>query len=102
MTNSLGHRSFPCNDALIPDTFTNAKTVCEVFNVCRDNHSPFTTPLLYDKKTKHIVANESMLILKMINDEFNDDNLAKHPEVDLYPKEQLEEEELQKLNDTLV
>lgn len=39
--------------------------------------------VLWDKKTKRIVNNESSEITKMFNDEFND--IAKHPKVNLYP-----------------
>eukprot|EP00111_Clytia_hemisphaerica_P002185 TCONS_00006133-protein len=98
LPNPLGHGSNECDDALIPDTFTNAKSVREVYNQCGDHSGPFSTPLLYDKETKSIVCNESMLILRMLNDEFNE--YAKHPEIDLYPKEL--DEELQNLNETLV
>jgi glutathionyl-hydroquinone reductase len=39
--------------------------------------------VLWDKKKKTIVNNESSEIIKMFNDEFN--NYAKHPHVNLYP-----------------
>lgn len=39
--------------------------------------------ILWDKKKKTIVNNESAEIIRMFNDEFND--YAKHPEVDLFP-----------------
>jgi glutathionyl-hydroquinone reductase len=38
--------------------------------------------VLWDKKKKTIVNNESSEIIKMFNDEFN--NYAKHPHVNLY------------------
>lgn len=99
MSNSLGHGSFPCDDLLIPDSVTNAKSVREVYNKCGDKNGPFTTPLLYDKKSESIISNESTEILPMINSEFNE--FAKHPEVDLYPDGKLGDE-LQKLNDEIV
>ena len=66
--------------------------------MCGDESGPFSTPLLYDKKTKSIVCNESMLILRMLNDQSND--FAKHHEIDLYPSEP--EGDLKNLNETLV
>jgi len=44
-----------------------------------------TVPTLWDKKRGTIVNNESSEIIRMFNGEFND--WARHPEVDLYPKE---------------
>jgi putative glutathione S-transferase len=66
--------------------------------MCGDEVGPFTTPLLYDKKTKTIVNNESTEILKMLNFEFNE--FAKNPDVDMYPEDI--QKELQELNDSLV
>jgi len=98
MANSLGYGSFKCDDTLIPDELTNAKSVREVYNQCGDDVGPYTTPLLYDKKTKSIVNNESTEILRMLNFQFND--IAKNPDVNLYPEDL--EEELKELNDSLV
>jgi putative glutathione S-transferase len=42
-----------------------------------------TVPVLYDKQLSTIVNNESAEIIRLLNTEFND--LAKHPELDLYP-----------------
>lgn len=98
MANPLGHGSFKCDDTLIPDEITNAKSVRDVYIQCGDEVGPFTTPLLYDKKEKRIVSNESTEILKMLNFEFNE--FSKYPDLDMYPKELADE--LQELNDTLV
>ncbi len=98
--NPLGHGLFPCDDALIPDTVTNCDSVRDIYELCGDTVGPFTTPVLYDKKSKTIVNNESTEILRMLNDNFND--LAKHPEVNLYPEEEEEGERLMQLNDSLV
>lgn len=100
LSNALGHGSYPCDDSLVPDTFTNAASVREVFEQCGDEVGPFTTPLLYDTKTKTIVSNESTEIMRMLNFEFNENGVAEHPEVDLYPTEC--ESELKELNDSLV
>jgi len=96
--NSLGYGSFGCDDVLIPDEITGAKSIREVYNLCGDEVGPFTTPVLYDKKTKTIVNNESTEILKMLDSAFND--FAKKPDFDLHPADI--HDELQKLNDELV
>ncbi|EFA75773.1 hypothetical protein PPL_10828 [Heterostelium album PN500] len=44
----------------------------------------YTVPVLWDTKTSTIVNNESAEILRIFNNQLN--NLAKHPEVDLYPE----------------
>jgi len=98
MSNSLGHGSFECDDALIPDEVTNSDSVRALYNRCGDNDGPYTTPLLFDKKTKTIVSNESTEILRMLNFEFND--IAKFPEVNMYPSEL--QDELQELNDSMI
>lgn len=97
ISNPLGHGSFPCDDALIPDHITNCKSVREVYELDGDFDGPFTTPLLYDKKTKSIVNNESTEILRMLNTEFNE--FAKN-DVDLYPNDL--EDALKALNDELI
>eukprot|EP00746_Dinoflagellata_sp_MGD_P005580 gnl/MRDRNA2_/MRDRNA2_110819_c0_seq1.p1 gnl/MRDRNA2_/MRDRNA2_110819_c0~~gnl/MRDRNA2_/MRDRNA2_110819_c0_seq1.p1 ORF type:complete len:347 (+),score=60.06 gnl/MRDRNA2_/MRDRNA2_110819_c0_seq1:89-1129(+) len=95
LSNSNGYGAFDCDDALIPDTVTNCRSIREVYEHCGDFVGPFTTPVLYDKKENKIVSNESMDILRILNSSFND--LAKHPAVNLYPDEPLAAE-LQKLN----
>lgn len=42
-------------------------------------------PVLWDKKEKTIVNNESSEIMRMFNRSFN--KLAKNPELDLYPSD---------------
>ena len=48
-----------------------------------------TVPALWDKRTGTIVNNESAELIRMFNSEFND--IAKNPELDLYPPELREE-----------
>lgn len=43
----------------------------------------YTVPVLWDKKQKTIVNNESSEIIRMFNTEFQ--QLAKNPQLDLYP-----------------
>ncbi len=46
-------------------------------------------PVLWDKKTKQIVNNESADIVRMFNSAFNEH--AKNPDLDLYPEELVKE-----------
>ncbi len=46
-------------------------------------------PVLWDKKTKQIVNNESADIVRMFNSAFNE--YAKKPDLDLYPEELVKE-----------
>jgi putative glutathione S-transferase len=43
-----------------------------------------TVPVLFDKKTRTIVNNESTEIMRMLNSAFN--SMARYPEIDLYPR----------------
>ena len=97
VSNSIGHGSFKCDEALLPDEFTNVASVRELYNQCGDNSGPYTTPTVYDKKTKQIVSNESTEILKMLNFEFED--FAKN-KINFYPEELMED--LQQLNDDVI
>ncbi len=97
ISNPLGHGSFKCDEALIPDYVTNSKTVREIYELGGDFDGPFTTPLLYDKKTKSIVNNESTEILRMLNFEFEEFAKCK---INFYPPEL--ENSLNELNDKLI
>lgn len=69
----------------IPDTVNDFKYVRELYFQSDANYTGrFTVPILYDKKTKRIVNNESSEIIRMLNTDFNE--FAKNPELDLYPK----------------
>lgn len=69
----------------IPDTVNNFRFVKEIYFQTDPNYSAqFTVPILYDKKTKRIVNNESSEIIRMLNTEFNEFSSA--PELDLYPE----------------
>lgn len=69
-----------------PDHLNGAKTVRELYEIASTNYSgKFTVPVLWDKKLKTIVNNESSDIIRMLNAEFND--LAENPSLDLYPSD---------------
>jgi len=98
LANPLGHGANACDDRLVPDMATHCKSIRDVYQLGGDPKGPFTTPVLWDKKTGQIVNNESVEILKMLNAAF--DAHAKCPAVDIFPEGG--KEELQTLNDELV
>jgi putative glutathione S-transferase len=83
------------------DPIFGAKFVREVY----DQATPpdvqptevFSVPLFVDGKTKTIVNNESSEIIRFLNSEFNE--IAKHPEIDLYPAAQ--RAEIDHMNDLI-
>jgi putative glutathione S-transferase len=91
VSNSLGHGSFDCDDALVPDTVNGAKTVRELYELADDKTGKYSTPILWCKKEKTIVCNESLEILKFFDSAF--DEFAKYPEQKLFKEEEMEEAE---------
>ncbi|XP_020252011.1 uncharacterized protein LOC109829243 isoform X2 [Asparagus officinalis] len=66
------------------DPLNGAKSVRELYELASSNYSgKYTVPVLWDKKLKTIVNNESAEIIRMLNSEFNE--IAKNPDLDLYP-----------------
>eukprot|EP00522_Entomoneis_paludosa_P015509 CAMPEP_0172446196 /NCGR_PEP_ID=MMETSP1065-20121228/5852_1 /TAXON_ID=265537 /ORGANISM="Amphiprora paludosa, Strain CCMP125" /LENGTH=351 /DNA_ID=CAMNT_0013197255 /DNA_START=101 /DNA_END=1156 /DNA_ORIENTATION=+ len=76
---------FPDTEA---DPFTGSKSVREVYDSVQDTGGKYTVPVLYDKKTKQIVSNESSEIIRMLSSEFNE--FAKNPDFDIYPEDMRE------------
>ncbi|KAL9179488.1 hypothetical protein ACHAXT_008778 [Thalassiosira profunda] len=74
--------SYPENE---PDPHLGAKSVRDIYERVGDTAGKYTVPILYDKKLKTIVSNESSEIIRMLNSEFNDH--AKFPELDLEPED---------------
>lgn len=69
----------------LPDPINGFDIFRKVYNQSEEGYNGrVTVPVLYDKKTKKIVNNESSEIIQMLNSEFND--LAKNPALDLYPE----------------
>ncbi|CAN0843326.1 Glutathionyl-hydroquinone reductase YqjG [Linum grandiflorum] len=69
-----------------PDLLNGAKSVRDLYELASTNYAgKYTVPVLWDKKLKTIVNNESAEIIRMFNTEFND--IAKNPALDLYPAE---------------
>ena len=63
---------FSDREGCILDTVNNAKYLREIYTLADSNYTGrVTVPVLWDKKTKTIVNNESLQIIKMFNSEFN-------------------------------
>uniref|UniRef100_A0A2P2JYT3 Glutathione transferase n=2 Tax=Rhizophora mucronata TaxID=61149 RepID=A0A2P2JYT3_RHIMU len=79
---------FPASDeeepGAEPDPLNGAKSIREIYELASENNvQKYTVPVLWDKKLKTIVNNESAEIICMFNTEFND--MAEHADLDLYP-----------------
>lgn len=73
---------YPGNE---PDPNLGAKNVREIYELVGDIGGKYVVPILFDKKLKTIVSNESAEIIQMLNSEFND--FAARPDVDLAPED---------------
>ncbi|XP_052202394.1 uncharacterized protein LOC127808079 [Diospyros lotus] len=79
---------FPASDTeepgAEPDPLNGAKSIRELYELASTNYSgKYTVPVLWDKKLKTIVNNESSDIIRMFNTEFND--IADNAALDLFP-----------------
>ncbi len=87
--------TFSENAGCIPDTVNHKKHLHEVYTLANPHYTGrVTVPVLWDKKTKTIVNNESAEIIRMFNSEFNEITGDKS---DYYPEEQ--RKEIDKIND---
>ena len=84
-----GWRFNPDVEGATPDTVNSCNALREVYFLANSEYSGrFTVPVLWDKKTKAVVNNESSEIIEILNSEFNefcatDEQRA----LDLYPKQ---------------
>jgi putative glutathione S-transferase len=78
--------SFVCLIFSEPDPLLGAENIREIYEKSGDQDGKYTVPILYDKKLKTIVSNESADIIRMLNSEFNE--FAKYPDLDLYPSDE--------------
>ncbi|XP_048438711.1 glutathionyl-hydroquinone reductase YqjG-like [Pyrus x bretschneideri] len=79
---------FPASDTEVagaePDPLNGAKTIRELYELASTHYTgKHTVPVLWDKKLKTIVNNESSEIIRMFNTEFND--IAEKAYLDLCP-----------------
>jgi len=69
----------------IPDTVNGCRSIFELYHLCNRHYSGrYTVPVLWDKKLKTIVSNESSEIIRMLDLEFQ--KLAKHADAVFYPE----------------
>lgn len=68
-----------------PDPLLGAKSIRDVYEFAGDTDGKYTVPILFDKKNKTIVSNESSEIIRMLGSEFN--RFAKKPDLDIYPED---------------
>jgi len=83
LKSATGYGAISCKGC-IPDTVNNCATIRELYELAGAPHQKFTIPVLWDKKNKTIVNNESAEIVRIFNSNFNE--LAKNPNLDLYPE----------------
>ena len=82
VSSAHGYGSFDC-EGCIPDNINNTKSARELYELDGGSTARYTVPILWDKKEKIIVNNESSEIMRMLNSNFN--NLASNKELNLYP-----------------
>lgn len=82
LSNTAGIGSFPSHWGE-EDPNMGAKCIRDIYEMANDTTGKYILPVLWDKKHKTIVSNESADIMRMLNSEFND--FAKNPDLDLYP-----------------
>ena len=83
MKNPSGYGSFPCQGC-IPDTVNNCKSIRDLYELSNYSGGKYPVPVLWDKKEKCIVNNESSEIIRMLNSAFN--KICSNPGLDLYPE----------------
>ncbi len=89
--------TFQSGDGVIPDTLNGSDYMYEIYtNALSDYSGRVTVPVLWDKKTKTIVSNESSEIIRMFNSAF-DEVGAKSG--DFYPEQK--RTEIDTLNDRI-
>ena len=70
-----------------PDHLNGAKFVRDLYELSNDTHHKYSVPVLWDKKTKQIVNNESSEIVRMFTVEFDEWATGTNAKLDLYPVE---------------
>jgi putative glutathione S-transferase len=69
------------------DIINGAKYVRDLYEMSDDHNYKYSVPVLWDKKTRQIVNNESSEIVRMFNTEFNAWATGPLAHLDLYPPE---------------
>lgn len=99
VSNDLGHGSFECDEALVPDTINGAATIRDLYEMGKDETGKYSTPVLWCNTEKAIVCNESLEILKIFDAAFDANGLSKHPERKLFPQDEKQQSEAESLNE---
>lgn len=68
------------------DPINSAKFIRDLYEMSGDTHKKFSVPVLWDKKTKSIVNNESSEILRMLTKVFDNFAVGRYAKLDLYPE----------------
>jgi len=89
--------TFEPGEGVVPDAVNNVSRLHEIYTLADAHYSGrVTVPVLWDKKSKMIVSNESADIIRMLNSAFDD--VGARPG-DYYPEEL--RHEIDTLNDTI-
>jgi putative glutathione S-transferase len=81
--------TFKTGEGVIHDTVNGVKNLYQLYTTAKSDYSGrVTVPVLWDKKTKTIVSNESSEIIRMFNSAF--DGIGARPG-DYYPKDLMDE-----------
>ena len=85
----VGWMFAPHNPGCTPDTVNGLTYIKDIYLLADNNYEGrYTVPVLWDKKNKTIVNNESSEIIRMFNSEFNEFcSTSEHQKVDLYPQQ---------------
>lgn len=75
----------------VPDPINAADSIKDIYLLANPNYTGrFSVPVLWDKKTKTIVSNESSEIIRMFATEFNDLLDEKHKSINIIPENLIE------------
>ncbi len=78
--------TFSTREACVPDSVNGAARLREIYVLAKPDYSGrVTVPVLWDRKTRTIVNNESSEIIRMLNREFDD--FAARTLPDMYPED---------------
>ena len=82
-SNGLGNGALQVSD-IAADPNEGAKFIRDLYDKCNDTVGIYSVPILWDKKNRTIVNNESSELIRILNGEFND--VAGKADLDLAPK----------------
>ena len=83
LSTTNGYGSFKFKETEL-DVLNGCDNIRELYDLQGDTVGKYSVPVLWDKKTKTIVNNESSDIIEMFNHSFN--RFAKYPELNLFPE----------------